>query len=686
MRSTLLFLCALPLLGQTCTQTLSPNSRSVAAVNGQLFQGNFTVTSNLSTCNWTSTSTVPWIDVQVGQTGRGNGIVGYSVDNNLTAIARTGTILVGNAVFTVSQAASTCSATVTLQGAANIGPEGGGRLLQVATSCEWTAVTNVDWITVGPPTGQRGNGSVPLTILPNNTTAVRTGAVAALGQSVTITQAAGTCSFTLTPTQQSVPAAGGAYSAGLATVCAWSAISNANWVTVNLPNSGTGAASINYSVAANTNSADSRSAVISVGTSNLTIQQAGGNCNVQLSSTAAPALAAGGTGSFSVSTPCVFTARSNVPWITATATANSVTYVVATNPSAAVRTGTITVAGATFTITQAGSTCNFAITPESLDIPAAGVTNGVIQVTTAAGCAWTASSDSPWIRITGQITGSAQGSVQYAVDPNGAGAARSGTLTVAGRAITVRQNSGTAPRFAAGGVVNSASYLAGGVSPGAIVTIFGEDLGPATLTTATLEEDGLTVSKSLAGTRILFDGVPAPMVYTSRGQVSTIVPYSVAGKSSVPVIAEYLGSRSAPATLRILSATPALYSLAASGSGPGAFLNQNGSVNSAATPAAPGEVVILYGTGEGLTTPLQPDGQLTPGVEPLPRPRLPVTVTIGGVNCPILYAGAPPGLVAGALQVNVLLPANVPVGEAVPVVLGVGEALSPDTVTIAIRR
>jgi len=59
---------------------------------------------------------------------------------------------------------------------------------------------------------------------------------------------------------------------------------------------------------------------------------------------------------------------------------------------------------------------------------------------------------------------------------------------------------------------------------------------------------------------------------------------------------------------------------------------------------------------------------------------------MGGVECPVLYAGAPPGLVAGAMQVNVQLPANVPSGDAVPVVLAVGEAMSPDTVTIAIRR
>ena len=695
MNRLLLFLClgGAELLGQTCVQTLSPNFRSVQAATNPLFQGSFTVASNLSTCNWTSMSTVPWIDVQLGQSGRGGGTVGYSVDNNLTPATRTGTILVGNAVFTVSQAAAACNVTLTLQGGAGVGAEGGIRPLQVATTCEWTAVTNVDWITVGPPTGQRGSGTINLTILPNMSTAPRSGTVAVLGQSVTISQAGGTCSYTLSAVQPAITAAGGSYSAQLITACVWTASSNANWLTVNPPTSGTGSSAINYSVAANTTSADPRIGLVSVGSTSpngsvsvsFSVQQAGGNCNVQLGANSAQVAAAGLTSNFTVTTPCTFTARSNVAWITAMAGTNSVTYNVATNTSVQARTGTLTVGGAVFTITQAGSTCNFAVSPETLDIPPAG-SSGVVRVTTTSGCEWTASSDSAWIRVTGRIAGGTQGELQYTVDANAAGSARVGTLTVAGRAIAVRQNSVTAPRLTAGGIVHSASYQPGGVSPGEIVTIYGEELGPASLTTATLEADGLTVSKSLAGTRILFDGVAAPLVYTSRGQVSAIVPYAVAGKSTVPVIAEYLGARSAPLTLRILSAVPALYSLDSSGSGPGAALNQDGLLNSAANPAIVGQVVILYGTGEGLTTPLQADGQLTPAVEPLPRPRQRVTVTMGGVECPVLYAGAPPGLVAGALQINVQLPAGVPTGESVPVVLAVGEALSPDTVTIAIRR
>ena len=217
MRATLFLLC-LPwasLLAQTCVQTLSPNARSLPASTNPLFQGTFNVASNLSTCNWTSTSNAPWIAVQVGQTGRGNGIVGYSVDNNQTPLERTGTIQVGNAVFTVTQAAAVCNATLTLQGGASLSADGGTRQLLVATTCEWT-VTAPEWIVASPPRAT-GNGIISLTISPNNTTAVRTGAVTVLGQSVSITQAAGTCALILTPAQQTVAAAGGAFSMQLAT-------------------------------------------------------------------------------------------------------------------------------------------------------------------------------------------------------------------------------------------------------------------------------------------------------------------------------------------------------------------------------------------------------------------------------------------------------------------------------------
>jgi uncharacterized protein (TIGR03437 family) len=92
---------------------------------------------------------------------------------------------------------------------------------------------------------------------------------------------------------------------------------------------------------------------------------------------------------------------------------------------------------------------------------------------------------------------------------------------------------------------------------------------------------------------------------------------------------------------------------------------------------------MLYGTGEGATRPEGVDGQLA--VAPLPSPVLPVQVLIGGVEARVTYAGGAPGLVAGAMQINVVVPDSVSSGPAVPVVVRVGEFESPAGVTIAVR-
>jgi uncharacterized protein (TIGR03437 family) len=101
-------------------------------------------------------------------------------------------------------------------------------------------------------------------------------------------------------------------------------------------------------------------------------------------------------------------------------------------------------------------------------------------------------------------------------------------------------------------------------------------------------------------------------------------------------------------------------------------LNEDGSLNSEENPATAGSVVVLYGTGEGQTDPLGVDGK--PAVAPLPRPVLPVRVTIGGQDAEILYAGGAPGFTAGLLQLNVRIPAGAT--GTVNVVLYVGEEAS----------
>ncbi|MBI3697004.1 MAG: IPT/TIG domain-containing protein, partial [Acidobacteria bacterium] len=224
---------------------------------------------------------------------------------------------------------------------------------------------------------------------------------------------------------------------------------------------------------------------------------------------------------------------------------------------------------------------------------------------------------------------------------------------------------GPNPAITAAGVVNAASFLGGPVAAGEIVTLFGTGMGPATLVGLSLTRAGF-VDTFLSDAQVLFDGTPSPLIYVSANQTSAIVPYAVAGKSSTQLQIEYQGRRSTGVSLPVAAAAPALFSLNASGKGGGAILNQDSSVNAAANPADKGSIVVLFGTGEGQTTPGGTDGKLAAGT--FPKPLLSVSVKIGGLDADILYAGAAPGLVAGVLQVNAKVPDGVASG-AVPVVL-----------------
>jgi uncharacterized protein (TIGR03437 family) len=233
-----------------------------------------------------------------------------------------------------------------------------------------------------------------------------------------------------------------------------------------------------------------------------------------------------------------------------------------------------------------------------------------------------------------------------------------------------------------GAVVNAASFLEGPVSPGELVTIFGANLGPVQDTDMVLVGD--RVSNTAGSTSVLFDGIAAPLVYTSSSQINAIVPFGVSGPTT-QIQVMFQGTAVASATVPVQAATPAIFALNGSGGGPGAILNQDGSVNSGSNPAPLGSVVVLYATGGGATTPVSQDGFLTELAPPYPAPNLPVTVTIEGVPAHVIYAGAAPGLVAGVMQINVVVPATAWVAPFDQVVVTVGTFASPSAVTVAVQ-
>jgi uncharacterized protein (TIGR03437 family) len=175
-------------------------------------------------------------------------------------------------------------------------------------------------------------------------------------------------------------------------------------------------------------------------------------------------------------------------------------------------------------------------------------------------------------------------------------------------------------------VANAASNAQGAVAPGEIVTIAGAGLGPALQVGGADPTTGL-LNTSVAGASVLFDGVAAPLVTVSATRVTAIVPYEIDGNNSTQMQVSFNGQTSAPMTLTVAPSFPGLFSADSSGAGQALASNADSSPNSAGNPANTGDVITLFGTGEGQTDPPGVDGQIANDV--LPQPVLPLSVTIG---------------------------------------------------------
>jgi hypothetical protein len=342
-----------------CNYSIAPPDATIAASGGS---GAITV-STADTCAWTAASNAAWVTVVSGGSGTGPGAVAYSVAAN-PGVARTGTVAVAGQTFTVTQAAASCSYALN-PAQASIAAAGGSGTVTVAAgdACAWTASSTAAWVTVTSGTTGSGSGAVAFTVTANPDPVVRTAGIVIAGQTFTVNQAPAAppapCIYSIAPANAAIGALGGpgTVSVTAGEGCAWTATTTANWIAVTSGASGSGNGAVGFSVAPNLGGV--RTDTIIVAGQTFTVTQAAViPCTYAINPTSVSVDDRQREATVAVVTAggCEWTATSNVPWITVTSGVSgtgsgSVGYRVDRNRGGS-RTGTLTIAGRTFTVSQ----------------------------------------------------------------------------------------------------------------------------------------------------------------------------------------------------------------------------------------------------------------------------------------------------------------------------------------------
>jgi len=252
-----------------------------------------------------------------------------------------------------------------------------------------------------------------------------------------------------------------------------------------------------------------------------------------------------------------------------------------------------------------------------------------------------------------------------------------GTVQIMGNAQANLQT----PIVFSGGVVNAASFAKDSpLPPGALISIFGSQLADQQSSASSLP-----LPNQLGTTSASIDGVTVPLLFSSSGQVNGVVPFSLQQNVTHLLVVAKGNALSVPQPVTIASAQPAVFTVDGSGGGQGVvlgFLNGGAQVLADKTnPVSAGGYIVMYATGLGAVTPPVPDGVAGPS-SPLSTVNGPISLTIGGVQATITFAGLAPGF-ASLYQVNAIVPAVAP-GDSVPLVITVAGQDSPP-VTIAVK-
>lgn len=264
------------------------------------------------------------------------------------------------------------------------------------------------------------------------------------------------------------------------------------------------------------------------------------------------------------------------------------------------------------------------------------------------------------------------------------------TLDSFGNLIAIEGTNRLSFYFPGMAAANSASYSRRNLSPGVIASIFptGGNFGDQTVGASSLP-----LPKTLGDIQVLVNDQPAPLYFVSPGQINFLMPMSTptSGNADFLVVRPSTGQVFASGQFTMSPYTPALFTVNQGGSGQIAALNQDNSVNNAGNPIPRGQVIQLFGTGQGFVNGAPPDGEAASGAVPVsPPPQVIIGTSIVPIEN-VEYSGLAPGF-PGLWQINVRIPDGngAPIGT-VPVVLILGSIPSNEgpagriTTTIVVK-
>jgi len=273
--------------------------------------------------------------------------------------------------------------------------------------------------------------------------------------------------------------------------------------------------------------------------------------------------------------------------------------------------------------------------------------------------------------------------------PQGLAVDSTGSVYVADTGNSVIRILQPPPAINANGIVNAASYTAAPPAAGGIAALFGTNLAPSIL-----DGGGSSPLKTSAGgASVSVNGVAAPLFYVSPLQVAFQVPWEAAGQSQAAVTVTNNGVTSTPITMSLSAVAPAIFTVNQQGTGQGSVLIANSDVIAAPPGSIPGRTsspvsrsvypyISIYCTGLGAVDNAPASGEAT-SLTTLAPVKNAVTVTIGGVTVPAMFAGLAPGFV-GLYQVDAQVPLSVQPGDKVLVTVSAGGHTS-NLVTIAVQ-